>query len=317
MSRRGAHRVGIALMLVVSALVASAGCSPGTGDERPGPSAPTTASCTDERPALRSYDGAVAELTVASFNDDRTGRPRAIAAEVRRLLGRGDVELVGWQEADTPGFARAARSVPGWRTQVFDAADGQRQVPISWRTSRWALLATAVHPMTGGAGRDVTDHPFRPKWATAVTLRHRATGRVVTLLDTHVPNHIETGDRWEDNVNARAARQHYRRLATLLGEPGGVRLATGDFQWDHRDDVAARPRGGLTDVFAGRARSSFGELGLTGVCATRNTRWIDYVWLDEPSLAAGRAGFVTHRSLDGYASDHRPMLATIALLPRR
>lgn len=304
------RRLGVLLALVVLT-----GCSAGAGGPRPGPGA--AAACTDERPAVRTYADAEARLTVASFNVDRTGRPRAIAADVRRLLGRDDVDLVGWQEADTTAFARTARAVPGWRTEIFDAADGQRQVPISWRTSRWARVSAAVHPMTAGAGRDVTDHPFRPKWATAVTLRHRATGRVVTLLDTHVPNHVETGDRWEDNANAAAARRHYRRLADLLGRPGGVRLATGDFQWDHHDDLAARPRGGITATFAGRARSSFEVLGLTGVCPTRNTRWIDYVWIDEPSLAAGRAGFVTHRSLDGYASDHRPVLATIALLPGR
>lgn len=310
MSRR--HALGALLALVVLT-----GCSAGADEPRPEPAAGATPDCAGERPAVRTYDAPVAELSVASFNVDRTGRPRAIAADVRRLLGRDDLDLVGWQEADTDAFARAVRSVPGWRTEILDAADGQRQVPISWRTAWWTLVSVTAHPMTEGAGRDRTDHPFRPKWATSVTLRHRASGREVTLLDTHVPNHVETGDRWEDNVNARAARQHYRRLADLLGRPGGVRLATGDFQWDHHDDLAARPRGGITDTFAGRARSSFEVLGLTGVCPTRNTRWIDYVWIDEPSLAAGRAGFVTHRSLDGYASDHRPMLATIALLPGR
>jgi endonuclease/exonuclease/phosphatase family metal-dependent hydrolase len=297
------------------ALIAG-GCG-GPSDAPPVPPSAGAAvgSCADEHPAVRRYDDALATVTIASFNVDRTGRPRAIAADVRRLLGRTDVDVVGWQEADTVAFARAAASARGWETRILDVGDGSRQVPISWRAARWSLVSSTAHAMTGGAGRDRTDHPFRPKWATEVVLRHRGTGRLLTVLDTHVANHIETGDRWEDNVNARAARQHYRRLAGILGAPGDVRVATGDFQWDHHDDSRARPRGGITRTFAGRARNSYEELGVAGVCPTRNTRWIDYVWLDRPSLAARRAGFVTHRSLGGYASDHRPLLATIALRP--
>ena len=72
----------------------------------------------------------------------------------------------------------------------------------------------------------------------------------------------------------------------------------------HRDDV---------DLIGWQV-SSYGALGLTGVVPTRNTRWIDYVWLSTDSLRpAGSAQFATHRSLDGFSSDHRPMLARIRL----
>ncbi|THV18467.1 hypothetical protein E9934_02255 [Nocardioides caeni] len=311
-------RNSLAAVLAGWCLLAS-GCDAGAGT----PESPSAASsgadaagsCEDAAPVVRRYADAVARVSVVSFNVDRTGRPAGSVADVRRLLRRDDVDVVGWQEADTDAFTRAAAwgEQRGWRTHFFDVGDGARQVPITWRDDRWVLVGVDAHPMVDGAGRDVTDHPFRPKWATAVTLRHRASGRQVTVLNTHVPNHVETGAQWEDNVNARAARQHYARLAALLGSPGDVRIATGDFQWDHHDDLAARPEGGITRTFAGRARNSFQALGLTGVCPTRNTRWIDYVWVDRPSLVARRAAFVTHRSLPGYASDHRPILATVAL----
>lgn len=118
-------RLGVGALL---ALVVLTGCSAGAGEPRPEPSA-RPASCAGERPAVRTYDDPVAELTVASFNVDRTGRPRGIAADVRRLLGRDDLDVVGWQEADTDAFTSAVRAVPGWRTAIFDAADGQRQAP--------------------------------------------------------------------------------------------------------------------------------------------------------------------------------------------
>ena len=95
---------------------------------------------------------------------------------------------------------------------------------------------------------------------------------------------------------------------------GDVVAGTGDYNFDHADDADARPRGGISRQFEEEAVSSYDALGLTGVVPTRNTRWIDYVWLSTDSLRpAGSAQFATHRSIGGFNSDHRPMLARIRI----
>ena len=46
-----------------------------------------------------------------------------------------------------------------------------------------------------------------------------------------------------------------------------------------------------------------------------STNYVSYIATD--NVEAGRMAFVTHRSLAGYGSDHRPMVARIALLTPR
>ena len=95
---------------------------------------------------------------------------------------------------------------------------------------------------------------------------------------------------------------------------GDVVAGTGDYNFDHADDADARPRGGISRQFEEEAVSLYDALGLTGVVPTRNTRWIDYVWLSTDSLRPARsAQFAAHRSLGGFNSDHRPMLARIRI----
>jgi len=253
---------------------------------------------------------------VATVNVERTRRARPILKDMRHIARVRSVDVIGWQEADSPAFQENVHDLErwGWRTKIFTSGDGSQQVPISWRTAVFALVGTDAHQVTEGAGVDETDHPFRPKWVTSVTLRHLDSGRVLTVMNTHAPNHVETGDEWQDNLNATYARVHYRRLADLMtADPSQDVVAVGDLQWDHKDDIEARPEGGITATFEGRVLSSFEVLGLDGLCPTRNSRWIDYVLVPAAAVEAGRMEFVTHRSLDGFGSDHRPMVARIAL----
>ena len=236
-------------------------------------------------------------IGVASVNVERTRRAGPIFwADMRRIARQRAVEVIGWQEADAEAFQERYPRLErlGWTTRVFEVGDGSLQVPISWRTAEFELLDTAAYPMVDGAGPEDTTHPFRPKWVTAVTLRHRELGRVLTVMNTHVPNQVETGDQWEDNLNAVYARVHYRKLADLLTrDPEADAVAVGDLQWDHRDDKASRPEDGVTDTFAGRVVSSFEALGLDGLCPTRNTRYIDYVLVPQVALDADRLRFVS------------------------
>lgn len=139
----------------------------------------------------------------------------------------------------------------------------------------------------------------------------------VTLLNTHLHHAIEQGQGWRPGPNARGARKHLRILAEMWREaPGEVVLSTGDYNWDHRDDVAARPAGGIIDRFEGLATSSFAALSHDYLSPTHGTRWIDYVFLADQSRRAGDRGtaqLVRHWVPDGFSSDHRPLLTRLRL----
>ena len=83
------------------------------------------------------------------------------------------------------------------------------------------------------------------------------TGLTVTLLNTHVNQHIETGDGFDDNLNARFAKRHLAQLAGMWDiAQGDVVVGTGDYNFDNADDSAVRPAGGISRRFAGHATSS-------------------------------------------------------------
>ncbi|HET7689896.1 MAG TPA: hypothetical protein VFK41_05940 [Nocardioidaceae bacterium] len=301
--------VAVALGAVAIALLVRPWADSRAGEDATGGSC---VSHTDKRP-VRAGTPVVG---VATVNVERTRRARPIVQDMRRIARTRSVDVVGWQEADVAGFQENYRDLErlGWRTKVFTDGDGALQVPISWRPAVFTLLGTDAVQVTEGAGPDETTHPFRPKWVTSVRLRHLDSGRVLTVMNTHAPNHVETGDDWQDNVNAVYARLHYARLAELMtARPRADVVAMGDLQWDHRDDRDARPDDGITETFEGRVLSSFEDLGLEGLCPTRYSRWIDYILVPTAAVEAGRMEFVTHRTLAGYGSDHRPMVARIAL----
>lgn len=240
-----------------------------------------------------------------------------------RLTAQQRIDLIGWQESKSPAFRDLypRYRARGWETWHHPDPDGPVSLAFSWRRATFELLDVTIHRMHRGGFPRETDAPFPARWVVQAELRHRPSGRTVTLLNTHVNQTIETGQRFERNLNAERAKLHLRRLARLWNTvPGDVVIGTGDYNFDHADDAAARPAGGIARRFADKAVSSYDALGLRGVVPTRNTRWIDYVWLSTDSLrgpggtgAAGTVQFATHRSLGGYGSDHRPILARIRL----
>lgn len=59
--------------------------------------------------------------------------------------------------------------------------------------------------------------------------------------------------------------------------------------------------------------SSYEALGLDGVPATLEGRWVDHVFLAEQSVEQQRAQLAVHRNLGGFRSDHRPLQARVRL----
>lgn len=272
-------------------------------------------------PAVAPLRGRVlGTVGVASYNALRHLSHAAAKADWDRITSNEQIDLIGWQESKSPVFRdlypryRAA----GWDTWHWPDPDGPISLALSWRTSAFTLLNVRFERMHDGASSSQTTDPFPARWVVIARLRHRTSGRTVTLLNTHLNQHIETGQRFEDNLNAERAKIHLRKLARLWDTvEGDVVVGTGDYNFDYADDSRARPSGGISRTMRGHAVSSYEVLGLDGLVPTRNTRWIDYVFLGQRSIRRtsgdGSAQFARHRVLAGYNSDHSPLLARIRL----
>ncbi|WP_435743344.1 hypothetical protein [Nocardioides sp. SYSU DS0663] len=258
---------------------------------------------------------------VVSYNALRLLPLHRARADWDRLTSRRDVDLIGWQESKSPAFRELHPQYRsrGWETWHWPDPDGPISLAVTWRRATFRLLDVDFRKMHDGGYPSQTTHPFPARWVVTARFRHRATGRTVTLLNTHVNQHIETGQRFERNLNARRAQKHLAALAQMWETaPGTVVVGTGDYNFDHVDDAAARPAGGITRVFRGHATSSYQVLGLDGLRPTRNTRWIDYVFLADRSMRSrsnpdAPAQFARHRVLAGFHSDHAPVLARVRL----
>ena len=302
----------LALVLVLG------GCADSPAEpRRPGvaasaPSAPSA-------PAQRLPGRVIDTIGVASFNVYRHLPRRDAMADALRLTGDERVDVIGWQETRADYFPAVRRRLAreGWDTWQLWEPNGPFWLAVSWRRSAFSLVEGSWTEAHGGAGPQRTDLPYPPRGYVVVTLRHRGSGELLTVVDTHVNQGIEDGDGFSDRINADDARRHLAALAGVWDRLSGeLVVGTGDFNFDFRDDFAARPEGGIWDTQHGHATSSYEVLGLGGVEPTRESRWIDYLWIADRTLRVrakdpGTGQFVEHTSLGGFSSDHRPLLARI------
>ncbi|MDZ5620290.1 exonuclease/endonuclease/phosphatase family protein [Nocardioides bizhenqiangii] len=301
----------VSLLLVVATLAA---CSAADSDDDGDPAElPRSAAVT------RLPGRVVDTLGVASFNVYRHLPRDEAMADALRLIGDRQVDVIGWQETRADYFPAVRRRLArqGWDTWQLWEPNGPFWLAVSWRRDQFELVDGSWTEVHGGAGKQQTDLPFPPRGYVVVTLRHRGSGRLLTVVDTHLNQGIETGDGFQDTANADRAKEHLRELADVWDAvPGDIVVGTGDFNFDFYDDYRARPDGGVWDTQHEHAASSYEILGLDGVEPTRGSRWIDYVWIADRTLRLrakdpGSGQYVGHRSLDGYHSDHRPLVARI------
>jgi endonuclease/exonuclease/phosphatase family metal-dependent hydrolase len=255
------------------------------------------------------------EVGVATMNLFRQNTPAQAAADARRLTSHPQVDVVGWQEADRSGGA--LRGIPGWTTKTFRLGSGISELAVSWRSAEFRLLSARQHKVALGLSWREGRYPFDARHVAVVRLQHRASGRILTVLDTHLPQKIEDfhhPGRWLSTINSIRARAQLQRLEEIWTHAGGRWVvATGDFNFGARADAREHPPGGPLRTLR-RAVSTYERLG-SGIGPTHppTARNIDYVWVDRAGLRHGQIAIRDQRVLGGYQSDHRPLLARLRL----
>ena len=257
------------------------------------------------------------DVGVASMNMFRQLSSAHALQDARKLTSRPGVDVVGWQEAES--FGSVLHRLPGFATKTFPYSGGNSELAISWRSSKFRLVAADQKRVAYGVSSYEGRYPFGNRLVAQVTLQDRESGRRLTVVNVHLPQKIEDFDHrpghWTDTKNAFRARNQLQRLATIWRQAQGRWvIGTGDFNFDARADAANLPAGGPTRALRTTAVSSYDELGLdVEPTFPENGRNIDYVWADRGDYRAGRIAFDGQWVLSGFNSDHRPLLTTLVL----
>ncbi|GAA4362633.1 endonuclease/exonuclease/phosphatase family protein [Nocardioides caricicola] len=253
---------------------------------------------------------------VASMNMFRQLSSAQAAADARALTRHSGVDVVGWQEAYP--FTGVLRGLRGWDTQTFSVGKRATELAVSWRSKDFRLVSARQINVARGVSPQAGRYPFPNRQVAIVTLEHRATGRLLTVLNTHLPWAIEDLDRpghWTPTINTSRARRQLTRLAeTMRQADGRWVVATGDFNFDAGADARNQAPGGPVRSMGRVAVSSYQRLGRE-VLPTfpENGRRIDYVWANRAAYEDGRMEFLGHWVLGGLNSDHNALVARLRL----
>ncbi|MGA8256435.1 MAG: hypothetical protein WB767_07650 [Nocardioides sp.] len=258
-------------------------------------------------------------LGVASFNQFRQLSVGQARADALALTERKGVAIIGWQEGYSFGPVYSLLRRKGWDTKRFTPERSERELAVSWRRSRFSLVGAVLHRVAPGVDDIVGRYPFGDRFVLRVTLRERATGREISVINTHLPQAIEDLDRagrWRETFNAARARGQLERMTAIWRRaPGRWVIGTGDYNFDARSDARVRPLGGISRRYAGTAVSTYASAGFGDIRPTHPTsqRYIDYVHVATADIDAGRIAVLGHRTLNGLNSDHRPLIAWLKL----
>ena len=253
---------------------------------------------------------------LATMNMYRQLSSAQARSDARTLTGNAAVDVVGWQEADH--FSAVLHALPGWDTRTFAQGRRSSELAVSWRRSEFRLVSAGQRRVAEGVGWQDGLHPFPTRLVAVVTLEHRATGRLLTVVDTHLPQAIEDLDHpghWRPTINAFRGRNQLEAVAaTWRRAPGRWVVGTGDYNFDVRADARVRPPGGPRTAFGPTAVSSYQLLG-TDVAPTHppTDRRIDYVWVDRAAHHDGRIGVDRQWVVGGLNSDHNALVARLVL----
>ena len=233
------------------------------------------------------------------------------------VTSRSGVDVVGWQESKSFGPVFASLRKRGWATKQFPR--GAKDLAISWRRAEFEYVSSSSRLVAYGVDEVAGRYPFGHRYIIRVTLRHRETGRLLSVIDTHLPQKIEDLDhpgRWLTTSNAARARYQLERMTREWRQaPGRWVVGTGDYNFDAWSDakvgLAKAPAKALGSV----ATSSYAVLGGRHLLTTHppTQRYIDYIHAAKSDLRAGHIEFLGQRVFAGLNSDHRPLLVWLAL----
>lgn len=270
----------------------------------------------DEQPvtAVAAADGSRV-VGVATVNTRRDMGIAQLRSDRRLVTSRDEVDVIGWQEAErgTAQFRRLEGL--GWSTAQHPGSAGT--VAVSWRRSVFSFVDSSAHLLHGPhSGSAATT--WRARYAQVVTLEHRRSGERFVVINAHIVPYIEDHTRPghpRTNVNAEVARRAIRKVARLHRQAvGRYVVGTGDYNWDYLADSRVRHPAYVLGRIGDVAVSSYEALGTRGLSPTLGRgRFVDYVFT---SRQRETTRFVSHHTLGGLHTDHRPLVARVELLPR-
>lgn len=288
----------------------------------------------DASPAVTARKGEPVSETVrvASYNAGVMVKPRGTLADVTALMEAG-VDVIALQEASSGEKRKAIREqlldcetclYDGW--MPTEAVPGGQ--PILYRSDRFTLVdegMVEVSPATFVGSRGAGPSTIRAKWVTWVRLKSVATGRPFWVLNNHAVPTVQRGDGRPNTKlikRVRLYRQHMEGLTALIDElrasAGGAIYVLGDLNVNYRTDSVVAPtvfpyytmtQAGLT--------STYGVLGMPehGTHVLPNgfdKRLIDYgYYLPKRWMTP-----TVQNVLEGYRSDHRPLVVDYTLFSR-
>ncbi len=233
------------------------------------------------------------------------------------VTSRPGVDVVGWQESETSGPVFRELRDRGWDTRQLRGGAGS--LAVSWRRSLFAFESSDARKVAHGVDDATGRYPFGNRYVVRVTLRHRPTGRLLTVLNTHLPHKIEDPDkpgRWLRTSNAARARwQLERTVRDWRTAPGRWVVGTGDFNFDARADARQRLPRGPRAVLGEVAVSSYAVLGMRRLPTSHppTGRLIDYVFAARSAVRSGRLDFVDQRMVVQLSSDHHALVTRLEL----
>ncbi len=257
------------------------------------------------------------EIGVLTMNQYRKLPVSQALADARTMASRSGVDVIGWQESQRFGRVFSALRGRGWATRRFP--HGAKQLAVSWRRSKFAYVSASSRLVAYGVDQVSGRYPFGHRYIIRVTLRHRPTGRKLSVINTHLPQKIEDLDRpgrWTTTSNAARARFQLERMRREWRQaPGRWVVGTGDYNFDARADARTGLPRAPAKVLAPVATASYAVLGGRDLLPTHppTGRHIDYVHAAKSDLKAGHIEFLEQRSFGNLHTDHRALLVRMAL----
>lgn len=251
-------------------------------------------------------------ITVATYNvrhaalDEEGTEWERRRTGVANRLRQAEPDVVGVQECAGDQQTELAGALPAYDWAGVATSPGSgKHVPIGYRRD-WRLLDTETNWLseTGTPGSVGWDAEY-PRVLTEATLRHRPTGRSLTVYNTHF-----------DHLGRRARRESAGLVREQLDSlpEGRPAVVLGDFNAEPGSPTYDRLLSDGGDRQLADARTSADtvtgpETTLTDFESLRPDRAVDHVFVTpELSVEAYRVDSTTENGR--YPSDHLPVVVT-------